>query len=389
MKEFVKKNKENIIIGIVSLAAFILGCISIKPLLSFLIIGSCDAILFAPLLIQKLKKTEKNTHVSHPKPKVVKEIKEEKTAPPKNEKKKKTKKKKKIWKRVIKILIIIFFICCFLGFVAIGLFINYIAKNAPTFNPNNLYKQESSILYDVNGNVFAKLGAQKRENITYDDLPEVLINAIVATEDSRFFEHSGVDWARFIKATIQQLVGIDAGGASTITMQVSKNDVSQDKTSKGIKGIIRKFTDVYMSLEQIEKKYTKQEIMEFYVNSYYLGGGAYGVEQASQTYFGKSVSDINLAEASILAGLFQLPGKYDPLVNPEATEQRRKTVLNLMVRHGYITEEEKNAALAIPVKDLLVKNHSDSEDETKYLSFINALISELEEDFKEILNSIL
>ena len=108
MKEFVKKNKENIIIGIVSLAAFILGCISIKPLLSFLIIGSCDAILFAPLLIQKLKKTEKNTHVSHPKPKVVKEIKEEKTSLPKKEKKKKPKKKKKVWKRVIKILIIIY-----------------------------------------------------------------------------------------------------------------------------------------------------------------------------------------------------------------------------------------------------------------------------------------
>ena len=387
MKEFIKKNKENIIIGIVSLAAFILGCLSIKPLLSFLIIGSCDAILFVPPLFQKLKKKERKTHVSHPKQKTVKEIKEvkkeEKTIPPKSEKKKKTKKKKKVWKKVIKILIILFFIGCFLGFIAVGLFINYIAKNAPTFNPNNLYKQESSILYDVNGDVFAKLGAQKRENITYDDLPEVLINAIVATEDSRFFEHSGVDWARFIKASIQQLAGIDAGGASTITMQVSKNDVSQDKTSKGIKGIIRKFTDVYMSLEQIEKKYTKQEIMEFYVNSYYLGGGAYGVEQASQTYFGKSVSDINLAEASILAGLFQLPGKYDPLVNPEATEQRRKTVLNLMVRHGYITEEEKQAALAIPVKDLLVKNHNASEDETKYLSFINALISELEEDFKE------
>lgn len=391
MKEFMKKNKENIIIGIVSLAAFILGCISINPFLSFLIIGSCDAILFAPLLIQKVKKKEKKTHINHPKQKIAKEVKE-KGEPPKKEKskekkskekKKKDKKKKKMWKKIIKILIVIFFICCFLGFIAVGLFINYIAKNAPTFNPNNLYKQESSVLYDVHGNAFAKLGAQKRENITYEDLPEVLINAIVATEDSRFFEHSGVDWARFIKATLQQLAGIDAGGASTITMQVSKNDVSQDKTSKGMKGIIRKFTDVYMSLEQIEKKYTKQEIMEFYVNSYYLGGGAYGVEQASQTYFGKSVSDINLAEASILAGLFQLPGKYNPLVNPEATEQRRKTVLNLMVRHGYITEEEKKAALAIPVTDLLVKKHSDSEDETKYLSFINALISELEEDFKE------
>ncbi len=378
MKEFIKKNKENVMIGIVSIIAFILGCFATGPLLSFLIIGGCDIVLFAPLLLKRVDFFQKNTH-KHPKMKN-----EAKDSTKKESLKKKEKKhKKKTWKKVMKILIIIFFVFCFLGFIALGLFINYIKKNAPIFNPENLYKQESSIMYDKYGDVYATLGRQKRENVTYNDLPEVLINAIVATEDSRFFEHSGVDWARFLKATVQQLMGIDAGGASTITMQVSKNDVSQDKTSKGMKGIIRKFNDVYVSLEQIEKKYTKQEIMEFYVNSYYLGGGAYGVEQASQTYFGKSVSDINLAEASILAGLFQLPGKYDPLLNPDATEIRRKTVLSLMVRHGYITEEEKKAALAIPVKDLLVKEKNTSEDEERYQSFINTVVVQLQEEFGE------
>lgn len=370
MKEFIRENKDNIIIGCVSIVAFIFGCLSIGPLLSILIIGLCDGILFIPNLIKKYKKGDRmeSKKKKHPK-KVKHETKH---------------KKKKRWKTVLKVLIVMFFICCILAFVALGLFINYIVKNAPTFNPENLYKQESSVLYDLHGEVYATLGTEKRENVTYDELPEVLVNAIVATEDSRFFQHSGVDWARFLKATVYQLLGkSEAGGASTITMQVSKNDVTQDKTSSGIKGIVRKFTDVYMSLEQIEKKYSKEEIMEFYVNSYYLGGGASGVEQACQTYFGKSVSEINLAEASIIAGLFQLPGAYDPLVNPDATEIRRKTVLNLMVRHGYITEEERDAALAIPVVDLLVDEAKDSKDEDKNLAFINTVVAQLIEEFGE------
>ena len=365
MKRFLKENKDTLIIIGVSLIAFIFGCLSVGLLFSILIIGICDAILFVPNFIQKYKGENMKKKKKHPTKKV--------------EKNEKNKKKKS--KTIFKILIIIFFILCVLGLGAAGLFIGYIVNNAPTFNPDNLYKQESSILYDINGDVYATLGSERRENVTYNELPEVLVNAIVATEDSRFFQHNGVDWARFLKATFYQLLGkSDAGGASTITMQVSKNDVTQDKTSTGIKGIIRKFTDVYMSLEQIEKKYTKEQIMEFYVNSYYLGGGASGVEQACQTYFGKSVSEINLAEASIIAGLFQLPGAYDPLINPDKTEQRRKIVLNLMVRHGYISEEEKNAALAIPVEDLLVDD-AKNKDNDKNLAFINTVIEQLQAEF--------
>ena len=369
MKKFVNENKDTLIIIGVSLIAFIFGCLSVGTIASILIIGLCDLLLFIPNIIQKYKGGNMAKKKKHPTKKV------------NTPKDKKAKQKK--GKKIFKICLIIFFALCILGFIAVGLFIGYIIKKAPTFNPENLYKQESSIFYDINGDVYATLGSEKRENVTYDELPEVLVNAIVATEDSRFFQHNGVDWARFLKATFFQLLGkSDAGGASTITMQVSKNDVTQDTTSTGIKGIIRKFTDVYMSLEQIEKKYTKEQIMEFYVNSYYLGGGASGVEQACQTYFGKSVSEINLAEASIIAGLFQLPGAYDPLVYPEKTEIRRKTVLNLMVRHGYITEEEKDAALAIPVQDLLVGEAKTSNNE-KNLGFINTVVEQLIAEFGE------
>lgn len=111
------------------------------------------------------------------------------------------------------------------------------------------------------------------------------------------------------------------------------------KEASGIKGIIRKFTDVYISTTKIEPKYSKEEIMEFYVNSYFLGNNSYGVEQASLTYFGKSTKDLNLAEAAMIAGLFQAPGKYNPYSNPESTEKRRKTVLHLMYHHGYINKK--------------------------------------------------
>ncbi len=368
MKKFINENKDNIIIAVVSIIAFILGCLSIGKI-AILIVGIIDILLFVPSWIKKYK-GDFMKKKAHPKAKNT------------NKKVSKTNKSKK--KKILKIVLAIFLGLCVLGIIGVACLIMYIVAKAPNFNPDNLYKQESSVFYDINGDVYATLGNEKRENVKYSDLPEVLINAIVATEDSRFFEHNGVDWARFIKATLLQLVGkSEAGGASTITMQVSKNDVTQDKTATGIKGILRKFTDVYMSLEQIEKHYTKEEIMEFYVNSYYLGGGASGVEQACQTYFGKSVSEINLAEASIIAGLFQLPGAYDPLVHPEATEVRRKTVLNLMVRHGYITEEEKNAALAISVEDLLVSDAKSSADNDSNLSFINTVTAQLIKEFGE------
>lgn len=368
MKKFIVENKDNVIIAIVSIIAFILGCLSVGKI-AIIIVGIIDILLFVPNWLKKYKGDSMKMKKVHPAKRV------------KNKKDKKSNSKKK---KILKIILAIFLLLCVIGIISVVALIMYIIANAPTFNPDNLYKQESSILYDINGDVYATLGSEKRENVSYSDLPEVLINAIVATEDSRFFEHDGVDWARFLKATIFQLIGkSEAGGASTITMQVSKNDVTQDKTATGIKGILRKFTDVYMSLEQIEKHYTKKEIMEFYVNSYYLGGGASGVEQACQTYFGKSVREINLAEASIIAGLFQLPGAYDPLVHPEATESRRKTVLNLMVRHGYITEEEKKAALAIPVESLLVDNAKSSSDSDTNLAFINTVTAQLIEEFGE------
>jgi penicillin-binding protein 1A len=208
-------------------------------------------------------------------------------------------------------------------------------------------------------------------------MPEVLVDAIIATEDSRFFQHNGFDLPRFMKASFGQLLGhSDAGGASTLTMQIVKNHYTSP-VSSGMEGIMRKFTDIYMAIFQIEKKYTKKEILEFYINSNYLGGGAYGVEQACLTYFGKNAKDINLAEAAMIAGLFQAPNSYDPYINPELTESRRQTVLYLMERHGYITKEERKIASKVTVPDLLV--NTDSNVANKYQGFIDTVTAEVQQ----------
>ena len=176
-------------------------------------------------------------------------------------------------------------------------------------------------------------------------------------------------------------MGQGGGGASTITMQVAKNAYTSP-VSSGWEGIKRKFTDIYLATFKIEKTYTKEEIIEFYVNSYYMGGGAYGVEQACQNYFGKSVSEINLSEAAMIAGLFKGGNAYDPYLYPKNTEARRKTVLALMVRHGYISEEERQIADQLTVDDI-VKKHNSSTEYYAYQSYVDTVVEEVKSRTKK------
>lgn len=293
----------------------------------------------------------------------------------------KVKKKKKV-KKVLKIILNIFLLLLLIGLIGGIIFAIYIVTHAPDFNPENLYSTESSILYDRNGNQAGKLGVEKRKNVNYDDLPQVLIDAIIATEDSRFMQHNGFDLPRFLKASAGQVVNKitghgNAGGGSTLTMQVSKNNYTSVEDS-GFEGIVRKFTDIYISIFKLEKNYSKEEIIEFYVNIPFLGNNAYGVEQACQTYFGKSVSDINLSEASLIAGLFQAPTSYNPYQHPKQAEERRNTVLYLMQRHGYITKEEAEDARSIPVESLLRESNPEGSS-NEYQSYIDVVVKEVEE----------
>ncbi len=292
------------------------------------------------------------------------------------EKLNKNKKQKKILS-IILIILLTLGVLCLVTFVG---FLIYIVATAPKFNTNQLNTKEMTILYDKNEKEITRLGSEKREKITYDQLPEVLVDAIIATEDARFFQHNGVDAPRFIKASLGQLTGnSSAGGASTLSMQVIKNSfTSTDAT--GIKGIIRKFTDIYLAVFKLEKNYTKEQIIEFYVNNHFLGGNVYGVKEAALAYFGKDVSDLNLSEAAIIAGMFQSPNYYRPNVNPKNATARRDTVLKLMVKHGYITEEERKKAADIPIESLTIED-AQTEDTHTYQAYIDTVVEELEDEY--------
>lgn len=287
------------------------------------------------------------------------------------------KKKNKVLRFILNALLLLILLVLVGGII----FSIYIVINAPDFDPENLYRAESSIIYDKDGNQIAKIGKEKRKKVSYDDLPQVLVDAIVATEDSRYYQHNGFDLPRFTKAAAGQVINKvtghgNAGGGSTISMQVVKNNFTNTKQT-----ITRKFTDIYLSIFKLEKNYSKEEILEYYVNTPFLGNGSYGVEQACQSYFGKSVSDINLSEASIIAGLFQAPSAYDPYLYPDATEERRNTVLYLMRLHGYITKEEEEMAKSIPVRSLLKPTNSETSS-NEFQSFVDIVIDEVEEKTK-------
>ena len=334
-----------------------------------------------------IKDSEDNTTNKKEKKKLFAFKKKEKKIKPKKIKEKKIKGKNKEkkekrawWKKLLTVILIL----GIAGVLSMTAFLAYVVITAPKFNDSALIIKDQTVIYDMNGNVIAKLGSEKRESVSYDALPQVLVDAIIATEDSRFFQHNGVDLFRFIKATIQQVLGQDdAGGASTLTMQTVKNNITKmdkqedDSNIKGkIKKVIRKFQDVYLAVFKVEKEYSKEEILEMYCNDNFLGGSYYGVEEASKYYFGKSVSELTLPEASLIAGLFQAPGRHNPYVDIDKATARRTTVLKLMVRHGYITEEERELAEKVSIESLLVgKNKA----ETKYQGYIDTVVAEVEE----------
>ena len=287
-----------------------------------------------------------------------------------SKKKEQPKEKRKLWK----VILTAFITLCIIGIVSVALFLLYIIITTEEFDPAALSNREQTVVYDKDGNIIDTLGEEKRENVTYEELPEVFIDALIATEDSRFFQHNGVDLPRFLKASFGQLIGnSEAGGASTLTMQIAKNNLTSTEAS-GIAGIIRKFQDIYLSVFYIEKQYTKEQIIEFYVNDNCLGGRIYGVKEASEYYFGKSISELSLPEASLLAGLFQAPNGLNPYTNPEGAANRRSTVLSLMVRHGYITEEEKELAEDVSIESMLAKQGAESD----YAGYIDTVVAEVE-----------
>ncbi|HZG87485.1 PBP1A family penicillin-binding protein [Paenibacillus sp.] len=236
---------------------------------------------------------------------------------------------------------------------------------------------QPTVILDRDGEEIYRLSVRKFEPASIERMPDVLLQAIVAVEDRRYYEHPGVDVRSIARALYVDLrQGEYAEGASTITQQLAKTAfLTPDKS------IERKLKEAAYALK-IDMSYDKQEVLERYLNSIYFGEGAWGVQAASRTYFGKDVSELTLPEAALLAGLPKAPSRYSPVDNPEGALERRNITLRLMAEQGMITSEELEAALAAPLALHGVSvEAAERERQAAFASYIDAVLREAEERY--------
>ena len=219
----------------------------------------------------------------------------------------------------------------------------YISQDLPRISSLRDYRPAIiSTVFDENHRKIAEFFRERRVVVGLPEVPPLLVKAFVAAEDSRFYQHQGVDPFSILRAALKNLeAGTIKQGGSTITQQVTRSFLLTPERS-----YIRKIKEVILSY-RIEKDFSKEEILFLYLNQIYLGHGAYGVQAAAENYFGKSVKDLSLAECAILAGLPQAPTRYSPFRNPEQARARQVYVLNRMVEEGFISRPQANEALAV------------------------------------------
>ena len=268
------------------------------------------------------------------------------------------------------------------GTIGINYIIN-IASDSPELNPDDFTAAQSSKIYDAQGNIIANIGLQIRENITYDDLPQNVIDAFVAIEDSRFFEHNGFDIPRFTKAVFENIKTMSfSQGGSTFTMQLVKGTYFETEEAtavrSGLAGVNRKIQEINVAL-QAEKVITKKDILTFYLNkiNYGVPKNRRGIQTAAQFYFGKDISEVGLLEAAVLAGVINAPNLYSPINNLDLSEKRAHTVLDLMVYHGYITKTEAELAKSVPLENLLVGELNTSTANITHQAYVDAVVDEV------------
>ena len=240
----------------------------------------------------------------------------------------------------------------FAGWVAFGVLTDRYQKRAEEFDLEQMGEMESaSILYDRKGREFGKLFIQNRQPVPYERLPEMLTKAVIAAEDNRFYDHDGVDYMGILRAALTNYrKGKIAQGASTVTQQVARNSFELlERTYE------RKLVELYLAW-RIEKRFSKKEIMNFYLNRVYFGSGFYGAEAASQGYFGKPSIEMSIGQCATLAGLLKSPQALSPFNNPEDSQQARDFVLKRMRELGFITRKELEQEIGSPTAVVKRKN---------------------------------
>ncbi|MBC2711254.1 MAG: penicillin-binding protein 1A [Desulfosarcina sp.] len=208
----------------------------------------------------------------------------------------------------------------------------------------NFEPSAATRVYSADQVLLAELFLEKRTPVPIDQIPTVLKSALIATEDRQFYTHSGIDLKGILRAVVKDIMaGQFVEGASTITQQLAKTlFLTQEKT------ITRKIREAILAI-QLERRYTKDELLALYLNQIYFGSGAYGVESAARLFFGKPASQMDLAQCALIAGLPKAPSRYSPLVNPDLAERRRNLVLSIMRNQGLITESQHRLATGAPV----------------------------------------
>ncbi|XMB87372.1 transglycosylase domain-containing protein [Mycoplasmatota bacterium WC44] len=255
------------------------------------------------------------------------------------------------------------------------IFFTSVLYKTPELDLSKLKYPDTTIIYDSNGETLINLGIEKRKYTTIEDISPIVIEALIATEDKKFYEHNGIDWKRFIAAALQNVKTRSfSEGASTITQQILKNThLTQVKT------IERKMQEMYLAY-QLEKVLDKDSILEYYLNISPFGGTVYGIESASQYYFNKSNIDLTLSEAALLVGILQLPNAYNPYKHLDYALERRDLVLNIMYKEDIITYTEYSNALLERIDDNL-ENGIKSNGYDTYSDFIDYVIKEAKEKY--------
>lgn len=250
--------------------------------------------------------------------------------------------------------------------LVVGGYLFYIAKTTNVADLQNALKA-TTIIYDKDGNQAGSLTGQKGTYVELDAISENLQNAVVATEDRSFYKNSGINYGRFFLAI---LTAGRSGGGSTITQQLAKNAyLSQDQT------VERKAKEFFLALE-INKKYSKKEILTMYLNNAYFGNGIWGIEDASKKYFGVSASELTLDQSAVLAGMLKGPEIYNPLYSVENATNRRNTVLQNMVAAGYIDQATADQSAAVDIHGQLIDAYEGKSEDYRYPSYFDAVINE-------------
>jgi penicillin-binding protein 1A len=290
---------------------------------------------------------------------------------------KKPLKKGSIFKKIL-----IAFLCLIVVSVGVGaVTFAEMIKGTPKIDPSKLANPLPTKFYDKNGNLLYEYGEQMRTDIKYSQLPKILENAYLATEDANFYQHGAIDIRHTIQAIFANLTGgFGSVGGSTITQQLVKNSLLTPQ-----KTVQRKVEEWYLSYK-MEQMYSKQQILTMYLNKIYLGDGSYGVAAAAKNYYGVDADHLNqltLPEVAMLAGLPQGPSSYDPTKqqNLNAATERRNTVLDRMYKQGYITQQQMQDAKQVPVTEGLV---AQTKQPMPYQGFLDAAVKEVQAKLPDV-----